>query len=528
MNKRLFAVLLVLMSLSLLGIIFVQVYWINSSYRDKEEQFSHMVGEALDKVVVRIEEREMHDYFGRLAAEIDSAETPISKKLSNILFIQRDQDTDQILFYQHGILEERYDVNRSLFDTTPGLDDSSTVTNIVSQRTKAIFKESPVLDGSGGVQLTPVERLEKLGGLSSIEKAQYEDVFMENAKTIPIHLRVSKQEIQFQLNNELTHMGIDLNYEYGIESDGYPTPVKSKDFKFGSEVKYKVPIFRDSEGKTPFSLMLTFPGKKKFILSRILGMVILSLVFTLVILVAYAGAIYQLLRQKKLSEIKSDFINNMTHEFKTPIATINLAVASLSNPAFLEDKEKLQRYLGMIHDENKRMLAQVENVLRISKLEKNQLDIEKDRIDVHELILQAVGSMDLIVQNREGYIHTHLEAERCEILANEMHFKNVITNVLDNAVKYSPERPEIDVYTENGRNHILIKVQDKGAGMSKAVLKKVFEKFYREQTGNIHNVKGHGLGLAYVKKVVEDHQGEVYAESEKGKGSTFYIKLPVI
>ncbi|MGB5385342.1 MAG: ATP-binding protein, partial [Eudoraea sp.] len=172
--------------------------------------------------------------------------------------------------------------------------------------------------------------------------------------------------------------------------------------------------------------------------------------------------------------------------------------------------------------------AQVENVLRISKLEKNQLDISKDRVDVHDIIKKSITHVQLIVKDRGGYIHTNLDAVRSEVLANEMHFRNVIVNILDNAVKYSPEAPKIDVFTEIANNFIIIRIQDQGAGMSKAVLKKVFEKFYREHTGNIHNVKGHGLGLAYVKKIVEDHQGEVYAESEKDKGSSFYIKLPLI
>jgi|TARA_R110002012_G_scaffold158798_1_gene320379 two-component system phosphate regulon sensor histidine kinase PhoR len=218
----------------------------------------------------------------------------------------------------------------------------------------------------------------------------------------------------------------------------------------------------------------------------------------------------------------------MTHEFKTPIATINLAVEAIKNPKIIDDKEKVLRYLQMIRDENKRMHAQVENVLRISKLEKNQLDISKDRADIHDIIEDAITHVELIVADRGGYIKPHLKAERSEVLANEMHFTNVIVNILDNAVKYSPEVPKIDVFTEVVGNYIIIKVQDQGAGMSKAVLKKVFEKFYREHTGDIHNVKGHGLGLAYVKKIVDDHQGEVYAESEKGKGSTFYIKLPLI
>ena len=194
----------------------------------------------------------------------------------------------------------------------------------------------------------------------------------------------------------------------------------------------------------------------------------------------------------------------------------------------VDDGDKVSRYLGMIKDENKRMHAQVENVLRISKLEKNQLDIRKDRVDIHELIGDAIAHIELIVADRGGYVKSNLQAERAEVLANETHMTNVVVNILDNAVKYSPDSPKIEVFTEMVKNNIIIKIQDQGAGMSKAVLKRVFEKFYREHTGDIHNVKGHGLGLAYVKRIIEDHQGEVYAESEKGKGSTFFIKLPLI
>jgi two-component system phosphate regulon sensor histidine kinase PhoR len=174
------------------------------------------------------------------------------------------------------------------------------------------------------------------------------------------------------------------------------------------------------------------------------------------------------------------------------------------------------------------MHAQVENVLRISKLEKKELDIEKESSNVEEVIMDAIEHVNLILEDREGTITTHLEAARTTVLMNDVHFTNVIVNVLENAIKYSVEVPDIDVYTENIKDMILIKIQDKGLGMSKIAQKRVFEKFYREHTGNIHNVKGHGLGLAYVKRIVEDHNGQVYVESEKGKGSTFTIKLPLI
>jgi DNA-binding response OmpR family regulator len=218
----------------------------------------------------------------------------------------------------------------------------------------------------------------------------------------------------------------------------------------------------------------------------------------------------------------------MTHEFKTPIATINLALDAIKNPKIIEDKEKVQRYLQMIKEENKRMHAQVENVLRISKLEKNELDISKEPRDVTEIIEDAIEHVSLIMEDREGVIHSHFNAQRSTILLNEVHFTNVLVNVLDNAIKYSPNVPIVDVFTENIKDFILIKIQDQGAGMSKVAQKRVFEKFYREHTGDLHNVKGHGLGLAYVKQIVEDHNGQIFVESEKGKGSTFIIKMPLI
>jgi two-component system phosphate regulon sensor histidine kinase PhoR len=526
MNKRLFVLLVIFMSLSLIGIIFVQGYWFKQSVEDKEEQFSNTVTQVLNKVTDKIEARERKDYSDRYLSRIDSIGEFKGSNFTNFFFVNRDVNSDEIRLYEHGILEEKYNIASTFFDNT-NTADSTIIKNFTSKRTTTILKEDFGLDGSS-YRLSPIQKLEKIGGLSAIEKAQFEDVFSEAAKKHPIHQRVSKQEIELRLNQELENRGIDIDYEYGIYSNGLPTKVKSRKFKYSKTGLFEAPVFKDSEGNSDFSLLISFPKKKSFLIREILVMGLLSILFTLVIVASYTGAIYQLIRQKQISEIKTDFINNMTHEFKTPIATINLAVEAIRNPKVIGDTEKVQRYLQMIRDENKRMHAQVENVLRISKLEKNQLDISKDRVDVHEIVQDAIAHIELIVADRGGYVQKHLNADRSEVLANEMHFTNVIVNILDNAVKYSPEAPKIDVYTELAKNNIIIKIQDQGAGMSKAVLKKVFEKFYREHTGDIHNVKGHGLGLAYVKKIVDDHQGEVYAESEKGKGSTFYIKLPLI
>jgi two-component system phosphate regulon sensor histidine kinase PhoR len=201
---------------------------------------------------------------------------------------------------------------------------------------------------------------------------------------------------------------------------------------------------------------------------------------------------------------------------------------AIKNPRIIDDNEKVLRYVKMIRDENKRMHTQVENVLRISKLEKNQLDVGKEKVDVHDILEEAITHVDLLVKDSGGYIKTKLNAALTEISANEFHFTNVIVNMLDNAIKYSEEDPKIDILTENKDKYIIIKVKDQGIGMSKSVQKNVFNKFYREERGNIHNVKGHGLGLSYVKKIIQIHQGEIYVESDKGIGSTFTIKLPLV
>jgi two-component system phosphate regulon sensor histidine kinase PhoR len=218
----------------------------------------------------------------------------------------------------------------------------------------------------------------------------------------------------------------------------------------------------------------------------------------------------------------------MTHEFKTPIATINLALDSIKNPKILGDDAKVLRYLEMIREENKRMHSQVENVLRISRLEKNQIDLNTETIDLHDTIEDAIRHVSLLSEDRDGKIETHLEALESELTGNQFHLTSIVVNMLENAIKYSKGAPKIEVYSESTPDFFILKIKDSGIGMNKAVQKQVFNKFYREQKGNIHDVKGHGLGLAYVKEIVDKHHGTVFVESEKGIGSTFTVKLPLI
>ena len=378
------------------------------------------------------------------------------------------------------------------------------------------------------LEVSPEERIYEIARLSRLENIQLENYFKDIAPSMPIYQRVTKNEIRINLKNELTERGVNIDFEFGVYGDGLATKVKSDRFRKENGKSYQVPLFIDDSGNSNYQLYVSFPKKNEYILASISNILVLAAIFILIIILAFASAIYQLLRQKQISEIKTDFINNMTHEFKTPIATINLALDAIKNPKIIEDKEKILRYAEMIRQENKRMHGQVENVLRISKLEKNQLDLTKAVSDLHEVIHDAVTHVDLIVKDKGGYINLHLEALQTEVILSKFHFTNVIVNMLDNAIKYTNESPKIDIYTENVGNNIVLKIKDQGIGMNKNVQKHIFDKFYREQKGNIHDVKGHGLGLSYVKKIVEHLQGTVSVESEKGKGSTFTIKLPLI
>lgn len=255
----------------------------------------------------------------------------------------------------------------------------------------------------------------------------------------------------------------------------------------------------------------------------------IAILFTLVICAAFGLTLRTMLRQKKLSEIKNDFINNMTHEFKTPIATISLAVDAIKNEKVQKDVEKLTYFSGIIKEENQRMNRQVETILKSALMDRQEVQLNKKPLHVHEIISDVADNFILRLQEKQGALETDLAAKDDMIDADEVHMSNLINNLMDNAVKYSKENvpPLIRLSTSSNNKKFIIKIEDNGIGMSRETLKRIFEKFYRAHTGNIHNVKGFGLGLSYVKTVVEAHEGNIKADSTPGKGSVFVIELPL-
>lgn len=341
---------------------------------------------------------------------------------------------------------------------------------------------------------------------------------------------------------ELASKEIDLDYEYGVysnrdkayivENGNYTATIgdttKSSNVAAMNplyKAEYQISLF-DDELVNPGHLNLFFPEKSRFLWSNVIGILISSVLFTGLILFCFSYTVYVIFHQKKVSEMKTDFINNMTHEFKTPIATISLASDSILSPSILENKDKISRFIGIIKQENRRMLNQVEKVLQMAQIDKEDPDLKLTSLNLHEIIGEAVVNAELKVQAKGGSITTRLEAPKPEILGDATHISSIINNLLDNAEKYTPEKPEILICTKNLKDGVEFSIHDNGIGISRDALKYIFEKFYRVHTGNLHNVKGFGLGLSYVKAMVEAHHGRVHVKSEPGKGSIFTVFLP--
>jgi two-component system phosphate regulon sensor histidine kinase PhoR len=352
--------------------------------------------------------------------------------------------------------------------------------------------------------------------------------------------RYSKDEIQQIIRKSFDKQNLhDIPFEFAISSTSIIGDEMQSDnfFKLYSDsinnkthvVPLEYPNSNISDGISPQELLIVIvPHVKNFIWRSLTLLIIGAIFFTIIIMSAFFITIRALLKQKKLSEIKSDFINNMTHEFKTPLATISLAVDALKNEKVSHDKEKVNYFTGIIKEENKRMNKQVETILQAALLDKRIVELNLKNLHANELIKSALNNIALQVEEKKGKLETNLNATRDLIAADEVHFTNLISNLLDNAVKYSKENLKIKLTTQNTGNQLKIRIEDNGIGMNRETLNRIFEKFYRAHTGNLHNVKGFGLGLSYVKTMVDAHHGAIKAESILGKGSIFIVSIPLI
>lgn len=524
MKKNLFAVLVSFMGLSLLGIIIVQTFWIQTNLNNRDRQFSLGVNNALASVSEQIKERELRDYIIATQKLMDSIGSPKASQLTDVFqYIDRETEENKTLLVSRGIIEDTYGIFPDLYDSSST--DSTPILEYRSIKATTVLEE----DVEGTInRMSSSERMQRIQRLTSMDKAKYEAIFMDIAANKPIEKRVSTFELELLLGQELLLRDIDASFEFRVFEGNRMSGLGTEFFLQNiNKTTYKTPLFVDVKGESIYELRLIFPEKSAFIRSSVLSSIVLSILFTLVLIGVFAVTLLQAFKQKKISDIKSDFINNMTHEFKTPIATIQLALDALGTPAIAKQPNKVTQYLSLIRDESRRMNTQVENVLQISRLDRRELELTTSEIDPHIPIKTAIEHVKLLVDQNEGTLRAHLDPMQVKLTMSESHMTNVWVNLLENAIKYSDGNVEIDITSTISENAFTVSVQDRGVGMSSGVRRRVFDRFYREESGNIHTVKGHGLGLSYVKRIVELHNGTISVKSQLKKGSTFTVQFPL-
>ena len=497
------------MGLSFLSLLYLQVSYIEEMMKTRKEQFDSAVRNSLDQVSKDVEYAETMRW---LVEDISDAERKALTENNTSLG-------------QNNVVRgtQRFQVKSR---------DGKIISDF-ELRVMKIKLPKAMVRGRNTIPQTSNSMLEAIKNRYMYQRALLDEVVLDmirRASDKSIGDRVRFRDLDDYLKSNLYNNGIDLPYHFAvIDKDGREV-YRCADYEAkGSEESYQQALFKNDPPAKMSILKVHFPGKKDYIFDSI-SFMIPSLIFTLVLLVTFIFTIYIVFRQKKLTEMKNDFVNNMTHEFKTPISTISLAAQMLKDPAVAKSPQMFQHISGVINDETKRLRFQVEKVLQMSMFDRQKATLKMKEIDANELISGVINTFALKVERYNGKITSNLEAADPVIFADEMHLTNVIFNLMDNAVKYkkAEEDLELKVKTWNESGKLMISIQDNGIGIKKENLKKIFEKFYRVHTGNLHDVKGFGLGLAYVKKIITDHKGTIRAESDLNVGTKFIIALPLL
>jgi two-component system phosphate regulon sensor histidine kinase PhoR len=544
-KKSGFRVTVFVMSFALAGLIMLQAYWIFHDFKLKEQQFDQSVMLAMNEIVAKVEQQEnikivvqnfisQSDSSGAGISEDDSLLNHLGNILGNNQVNINAANNDFSIIAQEirkkvNEIKSNRKTNKDFNNNF--LNDSSIdirIENDIQQKEVISFNlsdESLIMDS---IEREAERRMEsKFNKLNSLMNKL---TFQINDRNKSLLERIPPKVLDSIIYKEFIARSIPADYIYGIKQ------ISKKNYEYASsnadtnqllKSNYSVSLFPNDILKKNEQLTISFPRKYEFLFYSLWPLLISAVVFSIIMVIGFIYVMRTVLTQKKLAEIKSDFINNMTHEFKTPIATISIANESLKNPKVYSSPEKLDYYTGVIRDENKRMLRQVEVMLQMAQLEKGELKLKHELLKMEEVVEEAINSSLLSVENKNGKIELNVIEEIAPIAGDRNHLINVISNLIDNSIKYSNEAPQIVVSIKNNLDNITIAVKDNGIGMTKEVQKRIFDTFYRATTGNLHDVKGFGLGLSYVRAIVEQHQGTISVESEINKGSTFTIQLPI-
>ncbi|KQT22062.1 histidine kinase [Chryseobacterium sp. Leaf404] len=514
MNNKFIPIISVFMTISLIVFVTFQFYWLKRYYTALEQDFSNKVYAVLENSAKTVSDLEVdkilnEDYKGFRDNVLANKDQPTLTTIQQV----EDSGSQRQIVYSKTLVEK---VQFPLSQKGDTLNLTKLYSDDAAYRVKRDTTKREALT-------TEINQ--------DIENGDYKmkEFVKVKGNNLPINKRVDQKTLDSVISKELRMKGITAEYGFGVmDKNNKPTEFETQIYKDKKESSsYSYPLFTDNNDRTLYTLALVFPKKEVSLAMNNWPMLLGTFLSLLTILGIYIISINYMMRQKKLAEVKTDFINNMSHEFKTPLATISVATDSLANDKIATNPEKVRYYSALIKQENLRMKKQVENVLNMSKLERNEVKLFLKEANVRELIQSTTESFNLIVKQRNGTLRQEFNATKYIFKIDEFHISNMLVNLLDNANKYSPDTPEILVQTRNEGNWYVMEISDKGMGMETQNKTKIFEKFFREETGNIHNVKGQGLGLSYVKKIVELHRGQVIVESNKGEGSKFIIKLPM-
>jgi two-component system, OmpR family, phosphate regulon sensor histidine kinase PhoR len=512
--KRITIVLLaIFFFLAISGLILIQLYWIRGAIAVTDQQFRYLANKALESVVLNLEEKELIknivDNIGPASTDSVTAIVPANSTLARKL---KGYQTNSELLKMYGLNNQ----DEPIAITSSGHKIFISSENISQLTTDETTEPSPQITNSEitGRVTNKIVFLEKI-----MEK------ILRN--TPDIRERIDPEKLKDDLRTALNNVGIYLDFEFSIRSGRYGSIWKTPGYndKPGTN-KFIIQLFPNDPVPSQNQIVLYCLQEQHYKFEKIGNLGFITLLFTLILLVLSTGTFIVIFRQKKISEIRSDFINNMTHELKTPISTISLASQMMADKTIADKDKNVDGLAKIIYDESMRLKFQVEKVLQMAIFERMKMKLNMVEMDIHALIEKAAENFMLQIGNRNGAINTDLQATNSLVLIDEVHFLNSISNLIDNAIKYSKDNPDITISTRNNKKGILITIEDKGIGINKENLKRIFDKFFRVHSGNVHNVKGFGLGLSYVKKIVEEHNGSIKAESQINKGTKFTLFLP--
>lgn len=517
MKKSTIWAIAIVMGLSFLGLLYLQLSYIEEMAKMKKEQFDESVNRSLYQASRNLELNETLRY---LEKDVNETERRAYKRDS---VMTRSGKVNDVVQHSHQYAVTGKD------GTVYSSFQLKTITTKPSTIPKAmILRSDKNTISEASKSLQEIVRNRYVYQKALLDEVVYNILYTASDK--PLKERVNFRMLDQDIRAELLNNGISIPYHLVVSTADGREAYRCPDYTDeGEEYSYSQVLFRNDPSSKMGVVKIHFPDINSYVFSSIRFM-IPSVVFTLVLLVTFLFTIVVIFRQKRYTEIKNDFVNNMTHELKTPIASISLAAQMLNDESVTKSPAMMKHLGGVINDESKRLRFLVEKVLQMSMFDKKKAVFKKKQLDLNEMVESIANSFTLRVEHTGGKIYTDIEAVDSTIYVDETHFQNVIFNLMDNAVKYrNPEKP-LDVYmkTWNDNEHLYLSIRDTGMGIKKDNLKKIFEKFYRVHTGNLHDAKGFGLGLAYVKKIVDLHKGEIKVESEYGKGTTFTISLPVI